>query len=328
MKPRSHRHQQLRPSPGSYWRLAPTALILSTLFLSGGLATAGNIELPKTFPGSWRTFGRTEITTGADWVRIANGSVANLDQSGDYTMSFRARAVDEKAPVQIWGAVRVRDRENLRFERTRLFGRVRRIFVEMGRRLFSEGALRDPRDVFYLTLDEILGFVEGTSTCEDLQSLSQLRRRQFERYRELPAPAERFETRGAVFVGNRFESVAAPAPADLSGQLRGIGCCPGVVRGPVRVVSDPRRAQLRPGEILVAERTDPGWIMLFPAAAGVLVERGSLLSHSAIVAREMGIPAIVSIAKLTQSLADGQWVEMNGSTGVVTRITGPAQVGS
>jgi pyruvate,water dikinase len=58
---------------------------------------------------------------------------------------------------------RVRDRENLRFERTRLFGRVRRIFVEAGRRLFSEGRLDDPRDVYYLTLDEILGFIEGTS---------------------------------------------------------------------------------------------------------------------------------------------------------------------
>src|SRR5216684_2337229 len=71
---------------------------------------------------------------------------------------------------------RVRDRENLRFERTRLFGRVRRIFVEIGGRLHAEGLLSEARDVFYLTLDEILAFVEGTSTTENLDALAKLRR--------------------------------------------------------------------------------------------------------------------------------------------------------
>jgi pyruvate,water dikinase len=82
---------------------------------------------------------------------------------------------------------------------------------------------------------------------------------------------------------------------------------------------------VRRGEILVAERTDPGWVMIFPAAAGLLVERGSLLSHSAIVARELGLPTIVSICGLTRWLADGDWVEMDGSSGLVTKIAGPSR---
>ncbi len=86
-----------------------------------------------------------------------------------------------------------------------------------------------------------------------------------------------------------------------------------------------RRADLKYGEILVAERTDPGWIIVFPSAAGVLVERGSLLSHSAILAREMGIPAIVSISGVTAWLNDGDWVELDGSTGVVSRIDAAAE---
>jgi pyruvate,water dikinase len=86
------------------------------------------------------------------------------------------------------------------------------------------------------------------------------------------------------------------------------------------VVADPREAALEPGEILVAERTDPGWIMLFASAAGLLVERGSLLSHSAIVSREMGIPSIVSIPAITRELKTGDEVEMNGATGIVKRI--------
>jgi len=77
------------------------------------------------------------------------------------------------------------------------------------------------------------------------------------------------------------------------------------------------------GDILVAERTDPGWIMLFPACAGLLVERGSLLSHSAIVAREMALPAIVALSGVTTWLKDGDWVEMNGASGVVRRVPPP-----
>jgi phosphohistidine swiveling domain-containing protein len=215
---------------------------------------------------------------------------------------------------------RVRDRENLRFERTRLFGRTRRIFVELGKRLHGRDLLNSPRDIFYLELNEILGFIDGTSTCTDLNGLVALRQAEFERYRQLPAPGDRFETHGIVYQ-NSFQPTAAAAPSSAN-SLQGMGCCPGIVRAPVQVITDPKRAELRQGSILVAERTDPGWIMLFPAAAGLLVERGSLLSHSAIVARELGIPAIVSIPQVTQWLQDGDWVEMDGSTGIVQRISG------
>jgi len=214
---------------------------------------------------------------------------------------------------------RVRDRENLRFERTRLFGRVRRIFVELGRRLYALDLLASPRDVFYLEVDEILGFVEGNTTCTDLKGLSALRKAEFARYHESERPADRFETRGVVHQGNVFEGrqVVEQSGGD---HCHGIACCPGIVRGPVRVITDPSKAVLRKGEILVAERMDPGWVMFFPSAAGLLVERGSLLSHSAIVAREMGIPTILSINGVTRWLKDGDWVELDGSSGSVCRI--------
>src|SRR5262249_28922985 len=162
----------------------------------------------------------------------------------------------------------------------------------------------------------VLDFVEGMSTATDLRGLVAVRKAEFDRYRQMPRPADRFETRGLVYVGHGYERLAPPASAD--GEERsGLGCCPGVVRGRVRVITDRRGAEIHRGEILVAERPDPGWIMLFPAAAGLLVERGSLLSHSAIVAREMGIPAIVSIGALTRWLTTGDEVEMDGATGRV-----------
>ncbi len=215
---------------------------------------------------------------------------------------------------------RVRDRENLRFERTRLFGHVRRIFVELGKRFANVGMLECAQDIFYLEVDEIMGIVEGTASTTALKSLVALRREEFERYQTMAAPADRFETYGMVHHGNHFANAKA-AQATQGDQLSGIACCPGIVTGPVRVITDPRNAVLNAGEILVAERTDPGWIMLFPSAAAILVERGSLLSHSAIVAREMGIPAIVSLSGVTRWLKNGDVVEMDGSRGTVRRIS-------
>jgi pyruvate,water dikinase len=219
---------------------------------------------------------------------------------------------------------RVRAREDLRFERTRVFGRARQVLVELGRRLHALDALDDASDVFYLEVDEVLGFVETRSTATDLKGIAAVRKAESARYRQMPAPADRFETRGVAYRGHSF-GAERPAAEPAGDMLRGLGCCAGVVRGPVRVVSNPRNASVRPGEIVVAERTDPGWVMIFPSAAGLLVERGSLLSHSAIVARELGLPTVVSLAGLTRWLGDGDWVEMNGATGVVTRIAPQTQ---
>jgi pyruvate,water dikinase len=110
------------------------------------------------------------------------------------------------------------------------------------------------------------------------------------------------------------------AAAAHEGALKGIGCSPGIVRAPVRIVRDPAHAGQLSGHILVAERTDPGWTLIFPAVEGVLVQRGSLLSHSAIVARELGLPCIVSIPGLMEVLRDGEIVEMDGTAGTLRRV--------
>ena len=219
------------------------------------------------------------------------------------------------ARLTAWARARIVARENLRFERTRVFGRVRRIVVAMGEALAKGGALDEPRDVFNLTMDELLGYVEGTSASRDLRALAGVRRAESARYAAAPAPPSRFATRDLPVAPR----AALPARDGDDTVRTGTPCCPGVVRARVRVVRDPRET-LRPGEILVAERTDPSWVMLFPAAAAVLVERGSQLSHAAIVSREMGIPSVVAIRGLTAWLHDGDLVELDGATGVVRRI--------
>lgn len=251
------------------------------------------------------------------------------DQAADARMDAQRRAAESlnAKPIKriIFSFIlkharaRVEDRENLRFERTRLFGRVRQIMLELGKRFACLGVLDHHKEIFYLEKDEILLFVEGFASCPDMRGIARVRKRHFKQYATMKPIADRFQTKGMVFVANDFNiSDGEQDTQHQGGDVRqGIGCCPGVVRGTVRVVRDPNGVELQAGSILVAERTDPGWIMLFPAASGLLVEKGSLLSHSAIVARELGLPAVVSIPGVTNWLKDGDKVEFDGSTGKV-----------
>jgi pyruvate,water dikinase len=224
-----------------------------------------------------------------------------------------------------WAKARVRDRENLRFERTRLFGRVRRIFLALGARLTEAGVLNDRRDVFCLTVEELLGAVEGAAITGDLKALVRLRQAEWDAQLKRPDPPERFSARGAHVVGVAALSAQAQAPVETAEIRKGLACCKGIVTARVRVIDDPRVEALSPGEILVARHTDPGWIAVFANAAGVIAERGSLLSHSAIVAREMGVPCVVSLKGVTQWLRTGDTVRLDGGAGTVERVSGAVE---
>lgn len=224
----------------------------------------------------------------------------------------------------VLGAARrgVRHRENMRFARTRIYGLFRQMLKATGGHLAAKGRLDSADDVFFLTIEELWDYVRGTAVTTDLKGLVRLRRAEFERYRrrDEPEPDARFETRGLPYYQNPLRNSDAP-PTDSPGMLHGTGCCPGEVEGEVCVVHDPTEAGHLAGRILVAERTDPGWVPLYPAVSGILVERGSLLSHSAVVARELGIPTIVGIRGLTRALRTGQRVRMDGRHGTVEILT-------
>jgi pyruvate,water dikinase len=210
-------------------------------------------------------------------------------------------------------------RENLRYERTRAFGIVREIFTFIGKRFYADGLLAHARDVFYLTKEEIFGYIEGTAVTQDMKALVALRQQEFRGYQELGPLSERFATYGVPYEGNDFFNIDRIERPE--GDLKGIGCSPGRVMGRVRVVTDPAEVSSLNGDILVTTSTDPGWVTLFPGALGIIVERGSLLSHSAIVSREMGKPCIVGVIGLLKSLQTGDEIEMDGSTGIIRTIS-------
>ena len=131
----------------------------------------------------------------------------------------------------------------------------------------------------------------------------------------------------AVAGGRLHVLQARPVTADLPDSpaprgegLRGIAAGPGGATGPARIVRGPRDfATFRPGDVLVCEHTDPAWTPLFRIAAAVVTEHGGLLSHAAIVAREVGIPAVLAVPDATRTLVDGALVTVDGHRGQVRR---------
>jgi pyruvate,water dikinase len=212
----------------------------------------------------------------------------------------------------------VSSRENLRYERTKAFGMVRTMFSALGQRWHSEGQLSDPRDIFFLKLEEIKSSANDR-VDDKLKTEIRARKEELEKYKKQAPPKERFFTYGNDFSDEYIYSLEKIE--DDEKDLHGIGCCPGIVQARVRVVVDPNEVDSLNGDILVTSSTDPGWVTLFPTASAIIVERGSLLSHSAIVSREMGIPCIVSVTGLLRTLKSGDMVLMDGGTGKIKRIT-------
>ena len=210
-------------------------------------------------------------------------------------------------------------RENLRYERTRAFGIVRELFSYIGKRFQADGIIVNERDIFYLTKDEIFSYIDGRAVSQHIKPLIAIRKQEFEAYKNEEPPSERFATYGAPYQGNDFFNTERVEKQQ--GDLKGTGCSPGKVSGRVRVVLDPNEVSSLHGDILVTSSTDPGWVTLFPSALGIIVERGSLLSHSAIVSREMGKPCIVSVTGLLKTLKTGDEIEMDGSTGLIRIIS-------
>jgi pyruvate,water dikinase len=217
----------------------------------------------------------------------------------------------------------VMNRENTRFCRTRIYGVVRSMFYAMGEDFVKGNVIDKKEDIFYLSLQELTGALEGTNSIQNLRSVIDLRKKEYEYYKTVE-PAPRFFTRGAVYWNNQHipkeEEVVFDESTLTPNQLRGTPCSPGTVEKVIKVIIDSNDDMTLNGEILVTERTDPGWIPLYPSVSGLLVERGGLLSHSAIVAREMGLPTIVGIKGLTKKLKSGMKIRMNGETGMIEII--------
>ncbi len=179
-------------------------------------------------------------------------------------------------------------------------------FTDIGEALTADGRLSRPDDVWYLRKDELLAALEEDAPIDaDIET----RRRTHERHASLTAPP--------ILTSEGETPTATEDIEDSEGMLTGTPVSAGVVDGPARVVRDPTGESLKNGEILIAPSTDPGWTPLFLNAAGLVMEVGGRMTHGALVAREYGIPAVVSVADATSTIETGDRIRIDGKQGTV-----------
>lgn len=201
-----------------------------------------------------------------------------------------------------------RERDTMHFEMTRIFPPFRRILRELGSRWSACGVIQEPDDIFFLTFDE---WEAMANKAEPMSEIVSKRREEFEINKRRPWP-------NVISGRQEIYTQGAEPTKDGSGRLGGVAGSPGVVTGRARVIRGPEEFHLlQEGEILVAPLTNPVWTPLFAIASGLVTEVGGILSHGAIVAREYGIPAVMSIANATQHVLDGQTIMVDGNQGCV-----------
>ncbi|RKH32893.1 phosphoenolpyruvate synthase [Corallococcus praedator] len=209
-------------------------------------------------------------------------------------------------------------REDSRFWRGQLFGFSKSVFAALGQRMAERGVFDSPLDVHYLTMKEVFDHFEGRSVTRNLGELVRLRRREQQDNQERQPPRD-FTTVGSVADG---VPRAVEVASDDASLLKGLGSSAGIVEGFARIVKDPGAVgSLCKDDILIAKETDPGWLFLMLASGGIVVERGSMLSHTAIAGRKFGIPTVVGVAHATTRIPDGARIRVDGSTGTVTVVS-------
>jgi pyruvate,water dikinase len=181
-------------------------------------------------------------------------------------------------------------REHPKFLIIQIMALVRTAVLEAAEMLVEDGRLNAVEDVWYLSFPELMGLFENTA--EDLRQNIAQRQADYRRYAKLRPPR---------IITSDGETPTAQHKRDgiPDGALAGNPVSPGIVEGIARVVLDPTKETLQPGEILVAPFTDPGWTPLFINAAGLVMDVGGLMTHGSVVAREYGIPAVVAVLSRT-----------------------------
>ena len=264
-------------------------------------------------------------------VRLLLDSV-DVVRSRDRGRGVRAAAEAELTrrtfwlrPVLRWLAARARQmaalREAGKSALVAPLGPLRAIALEIGRRLVEVGALDEPTEVFHLAREELEAFLRGEWDGAGARALVTDRKAQAVLWESETPPDVILQDpsgRPSGWHGSGRPPSSSGGKAGAGLRLGGLGVAAGRAAGSARVLGHPGEGHhLRPGEVLVAPSTDPGWTPLLLRAAAVVAEVGGYLSHGAIVAREYGLPAVANIPGLLEAVRDGTRLTVDGDTGEV-----------
>ena len=220
-----------------------------------------------------------------------------------------------------WTQRSVACRERARLKQALLYSRFRRLALTVGKSFADRNLLHTPEDIFYLTCEEVEQIINRAAmlpmTAADLAKLRRAELASLSQYR----PPDHIELTSGQF----WEPSAAGTPADSSDEpqrhLHGTAVSGGTIVGRAIVLTDPRQfTEVQEGDLLVTRQTDPGWGPILFLVRGLVMERGGMLSHGAILAREYGIPTVVGIPNATECITSGDILRIDGDRGLVEVI--------
>ncbi|MGD9345372.1 MAG: PEP/pyruvate-binding domain-containing protein [Candidatus Aminicenantes bacterium] len=187
---------------------------------------------------------------------------------------------------------------------------MRRQLLPLAGHLAADKKIENASDIFYLYYDELCQLVAGEMSSETARERIEARRAELEEDAKIDPP---------VTISDKQVPEGTPLEISYQEYLTGISVSPGRVQGYARIIRDPTSVEetLKPDDILIVPFTDVGWTPLLPGVGGIVAETGGLLSHTAIIAREYELPAVVSVHKATQMIKDGQPLTVDGDTGKV-----------
>jgi rifampicin phosphotransferase len=205
---------------------------------------------------------------------------------------------------------------------------MRRMLLELGRRLRDTGAIEEGSDVFWLGRDELhraADYLDAGQTRLDSLAEAVEERKMLWRGQRRATPPQLLPEDSWFMV---LQGLMPAASDEQTGDtIRGVGASQGRITAPANVLHGSEDfGRMRPGEVLVAGITTPAWTPLFAVASAVVTDVGGPLSHSSIVAREYGIPAVLGTGVATRRIRTGQTIQVDGDAGTVTLLDGTSEV--
>lgn len=206
---------------------------------------------------------------------------------------------------------RTRKREMYRYERSQAFAISRKIFKQIGDTLNSDGFLENADDIAYLSFEQL----HKLENKDNFKNIVHQKKEEYEGFKNQEHPATFVEHKDDLHPV--FQQTVLAEGADI----KGVGCCSGIVTGKVFLIKDDTDLQQDFSDyILIGKYFAPGQMNLISSAKGIISERGNLLSHTAIICREMGIPSIVGAKGITNFIANDAQIKMNGGTGIIQML--------
>lgn len=224
----------------------------------------------------------------------------------------------------VWHLARygLANRENMRFCRTRIYGAAKDIFLALADGMVDLGQLDNRDEVFYLSMQELQLYAQAPEAVDipALRALIAERKQTYAAYEKLRLPDRIIYQRTEKPDFSAYLDDLTAAPTNNSTFFQGTAVSKGIAEGEALVITEPVLHADVKGKILISKMTDPGWVFLMSQAIALVTEKGSLLSHTAIVGRELGIPVVVGVQEATQHIKTGDRLRVNGSTGRIDRL--------